>query len=75
MEVPDAVLKAAAGLVAMYGERFSLLGEREGVSYYLFLIPEDETTGFPFVYSLADGQALEISGFEAVDLMRSFGVE
>ena len=75
MEIPAEVLAAAAGLVDMYGPMFSLLGERGGVSYYLFLVPENETTGFPFVYSLSDGKVLEISGFDAVDIIRSFGVE
>lgn len=75
MEVPKEVLKAAAGLVEMYGPKLAFLGEKEGAKYYVFRIPESETTGFPFVYSFKDGLAVEITGLEAVDVLRLFGVE
>lgn len=76
MEVPKEVLKAAAGLVEMYGPKFTLLGEREGQAVYLFNLPEDEETGFPFVFLHEEGRpALEVTGFDALEIIASFGVE
>lgn len=68
-------MAAAAGLVEMYGPKFQFLGTRDGMDFFLFLIPEDQTTGFPSVYAYKDGQVLELPGEDAVDVMRSFGVE
>lgn len=76
MEVPKEVLKAAAGLVEMYGPKFTLLGEREGQAVYLFNLPEDEETGFPFVFLHEEGRpALKVTGFDALEIIASFGVE
>ena len=75
MTIPAPVLAAAAGLVEMYGPQFELLGSRDGTDYYLFLIPQSETTGFPAVYGFKDGQAVQLPGLDAVDTMRSFGIE
>lgn len=75
MEIPAEVLAAAAGLVEMYGPQFDSLGSRDGVDYYLFLIPSDETTGFPAVFGYKEGQAVQLPGLDAVDVMRSFGIE
>ena len=75
MEVPAEVLAAAAGLVEMYGVKFELIGSRDGTDYYLFLIPESETTGFPAVFGFNGKKAVQLPGLEAVDTMRSFGIE
>lgn len=76
MEVPKEVLKAAAGLVEMYGPKFTLLGEREGQAVYLFNLPEDEETGFPFVFLYAPGKPVKkVTGTDALEIIASFGVE
>ncbi len=76
MKTPPEVLKTAKGLVDMYGPHFVLLGERDGQQVYMFQFPEDSTTGFPFVYLYEKGKpALEVTGFEAVEIIDSFGVE
>ena len=76
MKTPPEVLKTAKGLVDMYGPHFVLLGERDGREVYMFQFPDDSTTGFPFVYLYEKGKpALEVTGFEAVDIIDSFGVE
>lgn len=76
MKTPPEVLKTAKGLVDMYGPHFVLLGERGGQQVYMFQFPEDSTTGFPFVYLYEKGKpALEVTGFEAVDIIDSFGAE
>ena len=73
MDTPKVVLAAAAGLVKMYGPRFLHLGERNGVQYFMFDFPKDEKTGFPFVYQYVKGEpVLEITGFEALDIISSF---
>ncbi len=76
MEVPKEVLKAAAGLVEMYGPKLTLLGEREGQAVYLFQFPKDLYTGFPFVYLYEEGRpALEVTGEDALEIIGSFDVE
>ena len=76
MEVPKEVITAAGDLVKMYGPKFALLGERAGQEVYMFQFPEDEKTGFPFVYLYEKGQpVLEVTGFDALEIIGSFGVE
>ena len=76
MKTPPEVLKTAKGLVDMYGPHFVLLGERDGQQVYMFQFPDDSTTGFPFVYLYEKGKpALEVTGFEAVEIIDSFGAE
>lgn len=76
MEIPKAVLAAAGELVDMFGPSFSLLGELDGAQFYLFEYPEDEKTGFPFVYQFKEGEpVLEITDFEALEIIRLFDVE
>lgn len=76
MKTPPEVLKTAKGLVDMYGPHFVLLGERDGQQVYEFVLPEDEKTGFPFLYLYEKGQpSLEVTGFEALEIIRSFGAE
>lgn len=72
MEVPAPVLAAAAGLVEMYGPQFELLGQTDGADVYMFCFPDDEVTGFPFVYLLKDGKAKEVTGFDALSIIGSF---
>ena len=76
MEVPKEVLKAAAGLVKIYGPTFSLLGRKDGFDVFIFCLPEDEETGFPFVFLYAPGKPVKkVTCREALALAASFGVE
>lgn len=77
MEVPKEVLKAAAGLVEMYGAKFSVLGEKDGRTVYQFDFPEDSYTGYPFVYLFREGdrKAKELTGPEALEAVLFFGLE
>ena len=38
----------------------------------MFKIPSNEDTGFPFVYLCDDENIIEITGFEALDIIRLF---
>lgn len=60
----------------MYGESFDYLGNHEGQEAFLFHFPDDATVGFPFLYLLKDGKAIEITGPRVFDFMDLFpGVE
>lgn len=73
MTIPEAVLKAAKGLVNLYGPNLVLLGERAGQEVYQFVFPKDEKTGFPFVYLYEKGKpVLELTDYEALDIVASF---
>ena len=73
MDIPKAVLKAAGDLVRIYGPNLILLGEKAGQEVYQFVFPEDEKTGFPFVYLYEkDKPVLELTGYDALDIIASF---
>ncbi len=77
MTVPAEVLKAAKGLIDIYGPNFEYLGEKNGEDIYMFQFPADLTVGFPFVYfyEKKSKKAFEVTGFEAVNIIASFGIE
>lgn len=72
MNIPAKVKEAAKGLIAMYGSRFKHLGKSDGADFYMFNFPDDEESGFPFVYQYKDGEVLTIEGFAALDTIRLF---
>ncbi len=72
MIIPEQVKKAAEELVNMYGASFKYLGKYEDRDVYMFKIPSNEDTGFPFVYLCDDENIIEITGFEALDIIRLF---
>lgn len=72
MEVPKAIIEAAGEFVTQYGANFEYLGEYEGSDAWVFLFPEDENIGYPFVYLFKDGKADEVSGMFALDIIASF---
>lgn len=37
---------------------------------FLFRFPEDTDTGFPYIYLFKDGKATEVTGFEALGIIR-----
>ena len=77
MKVPAQVLSAAAENVAEFGAHFGNLGEYNGRTVYVFRFPKGELTGFPFLYlySGKDGAVETVTGFDALDIIRSLGVE
>lgn len=70
MKIPDIVLQEASETLEMLEGTIVYLGKiDDGREVYLLKQPVDVTTGFPFVY-LYDGQnAMEITGFEALDII------
>ncbi|CCZ99565.1 predicted protein [Alistipes sp. CAG:157] len=72
MEIPKQVQIAAKGLIDMYGYNIDYLGKYEGAEYYMFVFPDDEDSGFPFVYQYKHGKALIITGFAALDIIDLF---
>lgn len=71
-QTPQIVKDAASYLIELYGDNFDYLGKHEGADAYMFKFPEDADTGFPFVYIHKDGKVTEITGFEALDIVRLF---
>ena len=72
MKIPAEVKEAAKELIAMYGSHFKYLGKSDGADYYMFKFPDDEESGFPFVFRYKDGEVLTIQGFAALDTIRLF---
>lgn len=71
MKTPQAVISEAQGLIDQYGCHLEFIGKFENRDAYLFVFPDGEEIGFPFIY-LYDSQidiATEITGFEALDLL------
>ena len=70
MKIPDVVLQEASEALEMLEGTLVYLGKiGDGRDVYLLEQPIDAETGFPFVY-LYDGQsAMEITGFEALDII------
>lgn len=76
MNVPDAVIKAAAPFVEMYGPGFRLLGKYGERDAYLFKFPNDQQTGMPFVYLYKEGKPVKVlSDMDAAEVIASFGLE
>ena len=77
MEVPVAVIKAASGLVNLFGPNFSLLGEKGGKEVYKFDFPKGRFTGYPFLYlyKRETNTATEVTGPRALEIIISFDIE
>ena len=71
-QTPQIVKDAASYLIEMYGDNFDYLGKHEGADVYMYLFPDGSCTGFPFVYIHKDDKVTEITGFEALDIVRLF---
>lgn len=54
MSTPAIVKKAAKELIQMYGDKFDFLGKYEGADAYMYVFPDDCSTGYPIVYLLKD---------------------
>ena len=70
MKIPDIVLQEASEIMEMLEGTLVYLGKiGDGRDVFLFKQSYEAETGFPFVY-LYDGQsAMEITGFEALDII------
>lgn len=70
MKIPDVVLQEASETMEMLEGTLVYLGKiGDGKEVYLLKQSIDAETGFPFVY-LYDGlNAMEITGFEALDII------
>ena len=55
----------------MFGyENIIFIGNRAVVDYYLFRFPADTDTGFPNVVAYESGNVSNITGFEAIEIVR-----
>lgn len=72
MKVPEQIKSEARWLIEQYGDSFDYLGDYEGQEAYLFKLPEDSCTGFPFVYLFDGTHATEVTGFDAFDIIGLF---
>ncbi len=70
--IPEPVQEAFRLLIDLYGNKVKRLGERNGVSYFIFPFPEDCDTGFPQIVSYQNGKATPIEGFDAVKNLGKF---
>ena len=69
---PKEVIKAAGELVELYGSRFKYLGKLEDEDVFMFCFPDNEKTGYPFIYLYAvDGYVKEINGEECFDIIQT----
>ena len=73
-EIPQSVIKEAQSLINSYGQCLEFLGNQPGVDYYVFRFPDETITGFPFVYiyDRETHKAMQISGFDAIDIISKF---
>lgn len=72
-ETPQSVINEAQNLIIHYGQCLVYLGEYLEREYYHFKFPDGTITGFPivYVYNRKDNSVLEISGFEALNIIES----
>lgn len=72
MEIPAKVIEAAQWLIDQYGDAVCYLGKYKGAEAYYYRFPDYVDTGFPFVYLLKADNVTEITGFEALRLLRLY---
>ena len=72
--IPKQVKLEAKNLINLYGESIGFLGEYNGYEVYFFQFPENELTGFPFVflYDREEDCADTITGFDALNIIDFF---
>lgn len=67
--IPEIVKTKAQELIDIYGDGLKHIGKHRNSDVYLFCMPEDVDSGFPFVYLHHDDNVQEITGFEALDIV------
>lgn len=72
MDIPKAVIQKADSLIESYGCNFKRLGSYDDNDAYQFLFPQNERTGFPYVYlyNHKTEKAEEITGMQALKIIR-----
>ena len=71
--IPTPIRKEAEELVSMYGQRVEYLGQMpDGRAAYYFHFPNDVCAGFPVAWLYGSGQAMELSGHDAVEVISAF---
>lgn len=70
--IPQLVIDKAKNLVEKFGKNFRLLEKQNGKSFYVYVFPEKERTGFPyiFIYNEQDSTVEEITGIKALKMLR-----
>ena len=70
-DIPQSVIKEAQSLIDRYGQCIEFIGEKNDLDYFVFRFPENSMTGFPFVYVYNSefDDTMEITGFDALDLI------
>lgn len=70
--IPQLVIDKAKDLVEKYGKNFRLLEKKNGKSIYVYEFPQNERTGFPyiFIYDEEDSAVEEITGIKALKMLR-----
>lgn len=75
ISVPAEVAIAAQGLIALFGPNLVPIGKFKDQDVYRFLFPDNDETGFPYVYLYDGKKAQEVTGLDALDIIASLGVE
>lgn len=72
--IPSAVIEAAKPLIMHYGENLVFLGQKNTQDIYLFKMPDNLLTGYPFVflYDSQDDTVDIITRFDAVDIVGKY---
>lgn len=70
MNIPKQIKTAAKSLTDIYGDSFDYLGKYKGKDAYMFRFPDDVDTGFPFVFIHNDNDVTEVTGFDALKIVR-----
>lgn len=74
-DIPKIVQEEFRTLIEMFGNNVHLLGERDGVEFYIYDFSDDVDVGFPLIVSIFNGKITRVEGFDAVRLVASFRLE
>lgn len=71
--IPQVVKDKAKNLVEQYGDNIRFVGINGDNAVYSFMFPENERTGFPYiyVYNKKDNSVEEITGIRALEILAS----
>lgn len=71
MVVPKIVKIRAKDLIELFGDQFMNIGKLENRIVYQFITPQNQCTGFPFIYLYdpVKDDAEEVTGFKAIDII------
>lgn len=71
--IPKAIIEKAITLIDKYGCHFRYIGNLNENEVYIYVFPKNERMGFPFVYlyDKEKNNAEELTGIEALKLLKS----